>query len=60
MRYGEQLDAEPMNIRGWRAGETCNGSHSDILDLHEDRCLSSQEGESRDLRVLILIPGTVL
>ena len=33
MRYGEQLDAEPMNIRGWRAGETCNGSHHDILFL---------------------------
>ena len=60
MRYGEQLDAEPMNMRGWRAGETCNGSHHDVLALHEDRCLSSQEGESRDLRVLILMAGTVL
>ena len=32
----------------------------DILALHEGRCLSSQEGESRDLRVLILMAGTVL
>ena len=31
-----------------------------LYALHEDRCLSSQEGESRDLRVLILMPGTVL
>ena len=35
-------------------------ANHDILALHEDRCLSSQEGESRDLRVLILMPGTVL
>ena len=32
----------------------------DILARHEDRCLSTQEGESRDLRVLILMAGTVL
>ena len=31
-----------------------------ILARHEDRCLSTQEGESRDFRVLILMAGTDL
>ena len=56
MYYGEQLGCRPYEYT-WLAR---NGSYHDILALHEDRGLSTQEGESRDLRVLILMAGTVL
>ena len=62
MRYGEQLGYRPYEYT-WLArteGAMARTTIFLLYALHEDRCLSTQEGESRDLRVLILMAGTVL